>query len=117
MNSLVLLIIIAAPVVAQEIPKASPNLFFPEYQPPVFQVQPQTPPSRPRIRASREQLLNALKMRQAEVKARADQPKVCAIPLLNFSPKGNYPMKVMRAPDVDPKIQITKPPAPACEAR
>jgi hypothetical protein len=113
-KSLVLFILAAVPVAAQEIPKAPPNLFFPEYQPPVFRIQPQTPPGRARIQASVEQLRNALKMRQAEIRVQADQPKVCAIPLLNFSPKGNFMMKTIPAPvSVDPKI-VVKPLAPAC---
>lgn len=46
--------------------------------------------------------------------AKTMAPKTCAIPLLVTHPKGNFTMHVMKAPDVDPKIQVN-PPAPACD--
>jgi hypothetical protein len=102
---LALLIFSAAPLVAQEIPKAPPNLFFPAYQPPTFQVPAQTPPSLPKTRLMKPPIT---------LMAQVGQPKVCAIPLLNFAPKGNYTMKAIpTSPNVDPKI-VVKPPAPAC---
>ena len=109
MKSLVLLIfgfiLGAAPVAAQEVPKAPPNLFFPAYQPPPFQAAPQAPLERPKIHLSTPRI---------QLMAQSSQPKVCAIPLLNFAPKGNYTIKTIPAPtSVDPKI-VVKPPAPAC---
>lgn len=100
MKPLMLLALAAAPLLAQEIPKAQPNLFFPEYQPLPFVTLPSVAPPR--------------RLKAEMLAPKPQEPRVCAIPLLNFLPKGKYALKVVPPPaGIDPNIDI-KVPAPAC---
>ena len=41
--------------------------------------------------------------------------RVCAIPLIQVTPKGNYPMTIVKPPETESNMPKVNVPAPACE--
>jgi hypothetical protein len=41
--------------------------------------------------------------------------RTCAIPLIQVTPKGNYPMVVVKPPETESNMPKVNVPAPACE--
>ena len=41
--------------------------------------------------------------------------KTCAIPLIQVTPKGNYPMVIVKPPETESNMPKVNVPAPACE--
>jgi hypothetical protein len=118
MKALLLLAVAAMPLIAQD---AAPNVQLP--QPPVdfrnfkwpggpnpfVMASPVTVNRAAALQAQRELLLSKLKANLV-----AAGPRNCAIPLIQTTPKGNYPMNVVKPDDRDPKMSMKSVPAPAC---
>jgi hypothetical protein len=106
MKALFVLIAVAAPILAQEPP------------PPVQLPQPQLNfrnfqlPARP----NPFHIVNPVTVNPApKFNFVAAGPKVCAIPLLQMVPKGNYSMIVAKPSNPEPNAPKFNVPAPACE--
>ena len=96
MKALWILVIAAAPILAQDPPSA----------PPVIKLRPL------------ELNFQGVKLPQRRPtsfmpKPAAAQPSTCSIPLLKVVPKGNYPMTVVKPP-VTPYMPQVNGPAPSC---
>jgi hypothetical protein len=53
-------------------------------------------------------------MRTPQMVAQAPGPRICSIPLRQFTPKGNYQM-IVEKPTQQPPIPMVQGPAPPCE--
>ena len=108
-KAILLLVCVAVPLSAQVAPANPPNVSVPGLQAPPPAVQLQLHPLELNVHEFQmPQRVSYPWRTQTEVK------KVCSIPLLQLTPKGSYPMRVLKAPAIDPKIQAT-PPAPPCD--
>jgi hypothetical protein len=86
LRPILLVMLVAAALVGQEPPTVPATLFYSGLKPPTART----------------------------LVVPAERPKSCAIPLVIVAPKGDYPMRVMKPPQVDSKMLQVKPPAPAC---
>jgi hypothetical protein len=116
MKALLLLAVVAAPVFAQEaappVQLPQPQLKFRDFQlpgrPNPFVMANPVTVNPTALLEQRLKLMKSMANRVAAV------PRNCAIPLVQATPKGNYPMNVVKPDDPDPKMSMKSVPAPAC---
>ena len=108
MKALILIALAAVPLIAQE---SAPPVQIPQ---PQLKFRDFRLPGRPNPFV----MVNPVKLNPEALGPKlnllAVAPKVCAIPLLRSTPKGNYPIKVVKPGDPDPKMSMKNVPAPAC---
>ena len=103
-----------APLLAQQPQPAPP--------PPIQLLQPELNfrdfklPGRPNPFKIQNPVLDPAKLNTAlKLQLIEKPPQTCAIPLLQVTPKGNYPMKVMKPSQLGSAMPEVKVPAPACK--